>query len=155
MEQSFYEEASILLNTYIEKLGVDEDIQKLQRLLSSLRDPKVLVLCIDCTTREIQQFKNRQTYKNVELVPIQSSSKIISQVIHYVIESGAAYVCFMEENTIYEYHMIENLVQFMKSAPKDLDGIIHEQYYGLSKDKIFGAAYRDYRGVMENELLTG
>ncbi len=155
MEQSFYEEASILLNTYIEKLGVDEDIQKLQQLLSSLRDPKVLVLCIDCTTREIQQFKNRQIYKNVELVPIQSSSKIISQVIHYVIESGAAYVCFMEENTIYEYHMIENLVQFMKNAPKDLDGIIHEQYYGLSKDKIFGASYRDYRGVMENQLLTG
>ncbi len=155
IEQKFYEEASILLDNYIEKLGVDEDIQKLKHLLSFLQQPKVLVICIDCTAGAMEQFKNSQTYKNLELVSIQSSNKIISQVIQYVIEASANYICFVEESTIYECHMIDNLVEFMINAHKDLDGIIHERYYGLSKDELFACAYRDYRGVMENRLLTG
>lgn len=155
IEQKFYEEASILLDNYIEKLGVDEDIQKFKQLLSFLQEPKVLVICVDCNTMAIQQFRNSQTYKNLELVSIQSSNKIISQVITCVIEANASYVCFIEEDTIYECRMIDTLVEFMKNTPKDLDGIIHERYYGLSKDELFATAYRDYRGVMENQLLTG
>jgi len=154
-----YEEALKCLNSYIEKIGIDEDVQNYQNILYTLLGKKVLVLCIDCTRETIEKFLNSQIYKNLEVVSIQSKQDLVSQVLDSCLQSGCPYVCFWEEGRKASPIKILRMLQFMEENGDAHTSLCLQNYEELEEGIVSGEEFVKkelYQNCgEENKILLG
>ncbi len=154
-----YEEALKCLNSYIEKIGIDEDIQNYQNILYNLLGKKVLVFCIDCTRETIEKFISSQTYKNLEVVSIQSSQDLVSKILDSCLQSDCPFLCFLEEGRTAHSIKILKMLQFMEENTDIHTVLCLQNYAELEEGSLLEEEYvkkEIYKSnEEENKILSG
>ena len=118
-------------------------------------DPKVSVICIDCSKECIEGFLRTNNYENIEIVRTIINEAFIENLISYSQHADSKYICFLEEGHINDSNKIQNMVNTLEGLDDCVNALICERFYADEDGFIFGCTYRDYRGKVDGAFVEG
>lgn len=152
--QGRYKEAKEGLEQYKEQFEMDADLEMYEQILKVLSQPKVSIICLDCSDECIADFLGKQNYKNLEAVKLKTSQNMMMDIVNYINGTDSKYVCFLEEGQIYDNDKIALLV----SKLEEIDHVpvtICERYYLDEEKNMIGSSMRERMGEFSERLYNG
>lgn len=152
--QGHYKEAKEGLEQYKEQFVIDTDIEMYEQILKVLSQPKVSIICIDCSDEYIADFLEKQNYKNLEAVKLKTSQNMMMDVVNYINGTDSKYVCFLEERQIYD----EDKIALLVSKLEEIDHVfvaVCERYYLDEENNVIGSSMRERMGEFSERLYNG
>ena len=149
--QGHYKEAKEGLEQYKEQFVIDTDIEMYEQILKVLSQPKVSIICIDCSDEYIADFLEKQNYKNLEAVKLKTSQNMMMDVVNYINGTDSKYVCFLEERQIYD----EDKIALLVSKLEEIDHVfvaVCERYYLDEENNVIGSSMRERMGEFSEGL---
>lgn len=118
-------------------------------------EPKVSVICVDCSKECIERFLMTNNYGNIEIIRTVVNESFIENLISFSQHTDSKYICFLEEGQTFDSNKIQYMVDVLQGLEDSVNALICERFYADQNGFIFGCTYRDYRGKVDGALVEG
>ena len=139
------------MHQYYKLYGFDDFFSAHYRLIAEW-EPSVLLLCLDCESKDIEQFVCGQVYHNINVMPIDSAMDL-REIKDEASNFSGEYVAFWEPDNQYTPIRLADSIMSLITSPDDMvisyRNFLTEGDCELKDDSIH------YTGILKNKSFKG
>ncbi len=140
------------LKIYTHTFGNDEFSKGYYNVINK-NGPLVSLICMNCNDNVIDDFIAHQSYLNLEIARV-SPEDSYKDIIDYIKNTESKYICFFENNHIYNNDKISEMVWNLENLD-DVQVLISPRNFVDKENKIIASPDQEFREALKDTVFSG